>query len=192
MSTEANLPPTPSGFSNQIRGGRQHLQRLLIVGLTILVVAVIALLASPAGAHPDAAHLVGSWEVRITTTVDEAETEWRTLMTFKEDGTLVTSELVPVGTSRGPERSTSGHGAWTSLGGAKYTYTFTSLQVDTEGQFAGSLQVQGHLTLNPDLNAWSGPVTLTPYDAEGNIAQSETGTAEGALITIEPLVGEEQ
>ena len=188
MSTAALTTPAAFRFGRQIRGGKHLGLRLLIVGLSVLVLTGLALQAQRAGAQANHAHLVGSWQVTITFTITETKITSRGLMTVMADGNLVASELLQVGpTGFGPERETTGHGTWASLGGGTYAYTFTSLQANQDGHLAALLTYQGHVTLSPEANAWSGPIELTPFDPTGNVAQPVSGTVEATRITVDPF-----
>src|SRR3712207_3726997 len=99
MSTAAPTTPAAFRFGSQIRGGKRQLLRLLIVGLTVLAVAGLALQVHRAGAQANHAHLVGSWQVTITFTITKTKITSRGLLTVTADGNLVASEFLQVGTT---------------------------------------------------------------------------------------------
>ena len=120
--------------------------------------------------------LPGSWEVAGET---PAQGQFRALITFTSDGSLIANEPSAF--------ETAGHGSWTTTEANQVAYTFVAFIGSATGEFSGSIKVVGTLQVDATQAKWSGPFRVDVSDPNGNLVFTDSGTLSGSRIQIESL-----
>jgi hypothetical protein len=155
---------------------RIRLISILVVGLILAGMLAYQILAVR-NAMAASKSLVGSWNVEVT--VVQQNSVFPSLMTFYNDGNLITDETPS-------PLETSGHGDWVRTGPNKAAYTFVFLIGSTEpGQWLKGT-VSGEVNFDPRKDTWNGPFTIKIVDQDGNEVLSDTGTMDGTRISAAP------
>lgn len=151
-----------------------------IVLISILVVALLlaggfgyqslgggAALASPAKGP------VGSWSVTV---VHGDQPTAIALVSFSSDGTMTDIE-----------NGVAGVGVWEKISADKYAFTVL-LRLDPNlAPQLFSAKTVSTFTLSQDGETYSGPFVVTLYDQQGTPMFSESGTATGVRMHVEPM-----
>jgi hypothetical protein len=98
-------------------------------------------------------------------------------MTYTADGGLIETDTAVIATVAPGYATTPGHGAWVERGG-EFTATAVKLVVDKNGQFVGTLRIQGVTKLNPALDGYSGSGKLELLNPNGVAVTSGAATLQ--------------
>jgi hypothetical protein len=153
---------------------KKHGFRLFsILAIGIILLGVLGFQALGAETvMADSKSVVGSWNVTIT--VINQNAEFPGLVTFFNDGALLTDETPVL-------YETSGHGAWVKTKPNEAAYTFSFLYGSESGAWMKGT-VSGKAVYDSKLDQWSGPFTIQIVDQGGNEILSDTGTMQGTRI----------
>ena len=122
----------------------------------------------------------GSWIVEVSPTI---QPHFVSLVTITSDGGIVETNSLALGSP--PE--SPGHGNWIRTGPRSFATTFVNLLVDDQGGFAGTARVRSRVRLNKAGNVFTGPFQVDILDPDGNLLFSDSGTARGTRIEVEPM-----
>jgi len=174
----------------------------LVLAVAVLCAATIAVAASTTDATTAAAAnamvsaavgndatpqkeaLVGSW--LETVTFPESGRQLKSLVTFHDDGTVVTSDQGNVVTdpAQNPGVFSSGHGAWVNLEKRTFSYNLVELISDLSGNLVAYLKVRGKYTVSQSGNNYTGTSHYEITDTIGNLLDSGDVTNAGARIDV--------
>ena len=157
------------------------MRRLLVLVALVAVpaLALVALARSGPGAvaqdaTPEAADpVVGSWVVTAQFPDGFSAVNFSTIM---PGGVMLNTA----------DDASTGHGAWERTGEGTYAITFVHPDFDDDGALEGRSTVRGTLTLGPDGDTFTSPFAVEVTDLAGTVLFSDTGTAEGERIGVEP------
>jgi hypothetical protein len=155
-------------------------RKLVIIVLVVISALLVAAFAVAQSGDIGAAaeNLFGSWNTQVTT-VTQGHT-FPALLTFGAEGSLITDEP-------GAPGETSGHGNWISNADGTVSHTFIALYSDQEGNYAGRLKVVGTLQYDAGTDTWQGPFKIDGFDAQDQVAFSDTGTFDLTRIEVESM-----
>jgi len=122
--------------------------------------------------------VTGSWIVNVSPTI---QPHFIGLVTFTKDGGFTETN------SLGIPLESPGHGVWVRTGHREFALMFLNLEVDANGNFAGTGKVRATLTLDDAGNEMNGPFQVEVFDPDGNFLFSDSGTVHATRINVEPL-----
>jgi hypothetical protein len=130
---------------------------LAVMALALAAGAGAVLSAPPRTQAQPATGIEGSWLVRLPDFGDEHQ-----LASFLPGGVVLATNtpVEPDEDGGGRAYATPGHGAWTSLGGDRYAFTFTGLAFDDEAALLGMFIIDATVTLDATGDQFSGSLTV--------------------------------
>ncbi len=102
-------------------------------------------------------------------------------MTYTAEGGLIETDTAAIGAVLPGYSATAGHGAWAARDD-EFASTVVKLVVDRNGQFVGSLRIQGAIKLNPALDGYSGTGKLELLNPSGAVVTSGAATLQATRI----------
>jgi hypothetical protein len=123
---------------------KKIVRTLLVTGLTILWTSTVNAQGTKANTDgtPNKKALVGSWLETVMFPPESGRPPLKSLVSYHDDKTLVTSDQGSV-TTDPPSVFSSAHGAWTHLEERTFAYTVLELISDLSGNLVGYLKVRG-------------------------------------------------
>ena len=126
----------------------------------------------------DAEGIVGMWSFSFIVdghTVDHGFAQWHS------DGTEITNS------NRKPSTGSFCLGVWKKAGPRHYVLNHFALGFD-DGEHLGYNNIREDVIVSPDGQSFSGSVSFSFYDADGNPAGMVTGEVTGKRVTIHTTV----
>lgn len=145
-------------FPHVSRRARSVAWRITALALVALALGALGLTPRPATAQPTPqAGIERSWLVRLPDMGEEHQ-----LASFLPGGVVLATNTPVERDQRSGAReyNTPGHGAWASLGGGRYAFTFVALIFDEDGTFTAMFNVDATVTLDTNGDRFSGSLTV--------------------------------
>lgn len=130
----------------------QNLTKTLCGLLLLLLPAVV----SAQGSDP----IVGTWNITVSRVGQP--TLVLSFMNFNAGGTLAEFDTSGTNSSASPGESIE-LGIWSNTGGQTYTFKDENVVYDSSGKLSSLVIGTGSLTLAPNMNTFSGTLTITTY-----------------------------
>lgn len=142
------------------------------IQLSLIVVTLLALAASPALADPP--KLEGAWEVAVTFDVGGGED---ILASYHRGGTLVLT---------GPSNlSGDAHGVWERTGPRTYATRSVIFAYGPDGNLAAKVHASSEIEVSLDGNSYTGAFRGEVRALDGTLIEVNTGTETGTRITLD-------
>jgi hypothetical protein len=124
----------------------------------------------------------GSWLLTITPAPGLITIPpFRALMTYTADGGVIETDTAAIAAVLPGYSATTGHGAWAERGD-EFASTVVKLVLDRNGQFVGTLRIQGAARLNPALDGYSGSGKLEVLNSSGVVVTSGAAMLQATRI----------
>ena len=130
--------------------------------------------------------LEGSWLGTATFTVP-FPFSFKFLITFNEDGGLVSTQAPYIQLPFGTTTWSGSHGEWEMVSKGKFAFTFLALVHDTAGNFQYAAKVNATIEVDATMDNFSGTGDTVNVDGDGNeITPHMSASLTGKRIRIAP------
>lgn len=130
--------------------------------------------------------LEGSWLGTATFTVP-FPFSFKFLITFNEDGGLVSTQAPYIQRPFGTTTWSGAHGEWEMVSKGKFAFTFLALVHDTAGNFLYAAKVDATIEVDATMDNFSGTGDTVNVDGDGNeITPHMSASLAGKRIRVGP------
>jgi hypothetical protein len=175
----------------------------MIVKRMILALIVAAIVASPItisgaqksgsdnGGSMDASQVKAMAKMKVLEgswlgTADLGFFQFKFLITFNEDGGLVSTQAPYLQTPFGTTTWSGAHGEWKMVSKGVFSFTFLALVHDVGGTFLFAAKVNATIEVDETMNIFSGSAITVNLDGDGNeITPRQPANITGKRIRVE-------